>query len=337
VEVPRTLAFSGLCRKLTLLYGVGKDAPADCMPFTLLIARGAQAATLPDEVVCRSEVLEREKLNWETIEDQATWTKLTSHTEKYLLKIIPLPPTTVQSTTAVASSSSSATPAPATTPIPRHLLVQHVIPRKAPGPWPKFAPVPGTLPVIVYSGESEHEWEMLEEGEFEKMELEQLECKSEKPVANAKPAGKAATVVSKPNRTIPAELYAKLKGANLGANATPTPTTTVTFSVNKQMYTVNSPSPTLKLIEYLRYEIGITGSKIGCGEGGCGACTVVLSKTNAQTGLPVQFSTKACLHPVAALDGWSITTVEGLGNEHTGLHPIQQAMIDNWATQCGYW
>jgi isoquinoline 1-oxidoreductase len=79
------------------------------------------------------------------------------------------------------------------------------------------------------------------------------------------------------------------------------------------------------LLAYLRDELGLTGAKPSCGEGECGACTVLLD------GAPV-FS---CQTPLAAVAGRSITTIEGLADE-TGLHPIQQALIEERASQCGY-
>jgi aerobic-type carbon monoxide dehydrogenase small subunit (CoxS/CutS family) len=83
--------------------------------------------------------------------------------------------------------------------------------------------------------------------------------------------------------------------------------------------------PSRTLLSVLRDELDLTGAKYGCGEGQCGACTVLLD------GRPV----RACLTKVAAAAQKPITTIEGLESE-AGLHPLQQAFIDADAMQCGY-
>src|SRR5438067_1519647 len=79
------------------------------------------------------------------------------------------------------------------------------------------------------------------------------------------------------------------------------------------------------LLEVLREDLDLTGTKYGCGEGQCGACTVLVD------GQPV----RSCLQKLGALAGRSVTTIEGL--ESGGqLHPLQQAFLDAGAMQCGY-
>ena len=68
--------------------------------------------------------------------------------------------------------------------------------------------------------------------------------------------------------------------------------------------------------------MGLTGSKLGCGEGGCGACTVMLSKLMAN-GEVRHFAVNACLTPLCAVHGVAVTTVEGIGSTKTTLHPCQ--------------
>jgi len=80
-----------------------------------------------------------------------------------------------------------------------------------------------------------------------------------------------------------------------------------------------------KLLWVLREELDLTGAKYGCGEGFCGACTVLVD------GDPVH----SCLTAVAAVEGKSVTTIEGLAAGER-LHPLQQAFIDHGAFQCGY-
>ena len=72
---------------------------------------------------------------------------------------------------------------------------------------------------------------------------------------------------------------------------------------------------------------GLTGTKLGCGEGGCGACTVMLSK-KPQPGADVQhYAVNACLCPVYAAIGCHVITVEGIGNPRDGLHPVQVSAL----------
>ena len=84
--------------------------------------------------------------------------------------------------------------------------------------------------------------------------------------------------------------------------------------------------PTTPLLWVIRDYVGLTGTKFGCGIAQCGACTVHLN------GSPV----RSCVTPAQAAAGQEITTIEGLGSSENGLHPIQQAWIDEQVPQCGY-
>ena len=83
--------------------------------------------------------------------------------------------------------------------------------------------------------------------------------------------------------------------------------------------------PDRTLLYVLREELGLTGTKYGCGEGGCGACKVLLD------GLAV----RACQTPIGEAAGRSVTTIEGLASGDR-LHPVQQAFVDAGAFQCGF-
>lgn len=84
-------------------------------------------------------------------------------------------------------------------------------------------------------------------------------------------------------------------------------------------------SPDESLLNVLRDHLGLTGAKYGCGEGQCGACTVLVE------GLPV----RSCRLQVSAVTAKKITTIEGLVHGET-LHPVQQAFLEGEAFQCGY-
>ncbi len=79
------------------------------------------------------------------------------------------------------------------------------------------------------------------------------------------------------------------------------------------------------LLAVLRDTLGLTGCKIGCGEGACGTCTVLVNG----------HATRACITPVGSVAGQPIQTIEGLAEDGT-LHPLQQAFLDQQAFQCGY-
>jgi nicotinate dehydrogenase subunit A len=84
-------------------------------------------------------------------------------------------------------------------------------------------------------------------------------------------------------------------------------------------------NPQRNLLSYLRYDLQLTGTKYGCGEGLCGACTVLVD------GTPL----RSCLTTVGAVAGGQITTIEDLARDGK-LHAVQQAFVDESALQCGY-
>ena len=92
------------------------------------------------------------------------------------------------------------------------------------------------------------------------------------------------------------------------------------FPLNGRSRNVTAP-PMKRLLDVLRQECGLTGTKEGCGEGECGACTVLVD------GQPVN----SCLVPFAQVHGASVTTIEGLG----GGHPLQEAFVAEGGAQCG--
>ncbi len=99
---------------------------------------------------------------------------------------------------------------------------------------------------------------------------------------------------------------------------------TIHFKVNGSARQVTTDRRR-RLLDVLREDLGLTGSRFGCGEGQCGACTVLIDGK----------ASRSCITPVASVEGKSITTIEGLAAEGR-LHPVQQAFLDETAMQCGY-
>ncbi len=99
---------------------------------------------------------------------------------------------------------------------------------------------------------------------------------------------------------------------------------TVTFTVNGESRTVTTDSDR-PLLDVLREDLDLTGTKYGCGEGMCGVCTVLME------GDPIA----TCVTPVARADGKKITTIEGLADGDS-LHPVQKAFLEDGVVQCGY-
>ncbi|KAL7831548.1 hypothetical protein SRHO_G00310510 [Serrasalmus rhombeus] len=110
----------------------------------------------------------------------------------------------------------------------------------------------------------------------------------------------------------------------------------LTFYVNGKKVTVSDADPETNLLGFLRQSLRLTGSKYGCGGGGCGACTVMLSRYDPQTKHIHHFSVNACLMPVCQLHGAAVTTVEGIGSTKTRLHPVQERIAKAHGSQCGF-
>jgi carbon-monoxide dehydrogenase small subunit len=98
----------------------------------------------------------------------------------------------------------------------------------------------------------------------------------------------------------------------------------VTFTVNSKPRTL-AAFPMERLLDVLREQLSLTGTKEGCGEGECGACSVMIDDQIVNS----------CLVPVAQVQGCDIKTIEGIAPSETQLHAVQQAFIEHGGAQCG--
>ena len=104
-----------------------------------------------------------------------------------------------------------------------------------------------------------------------------------------------------------------------------TQTLPVTITVNGKVHK-REVDPRLLLSDFLRHEIGLTGTHVGCEHGVCGACTIVFDGESA----------RSCLMFAVQADGHNVTTVEGLAADKDHLHPLQQSFWEAHGLQCGY-
>ena len=109
---------------------------------------------------------------------------------------------------------------------------------------------------------------------------------------------------------------------------------TVRFRLDGVLHEVRNPDPTLTVLRYLRTTLGRTGTKEGCAEGDCGACTVVLGEQAGER--TIYRALNACILFLPMIDGKTLFTVESLSAAGAALHPVQQAMVDTNGSQCGF-
>ena len=99
----------------------------------------------------------------------------------------------------------------------------------------------------------------------------------------------------------------------------------VTVAVNDVTY-ARAVEPRLLLSDFLRHDLGLTGTHVGCEHGSCGACTILLDGQ----------AVRSCILFAVQVDGHELTTVEGLAADPEHLHPLQEAFREKHALQCGY-
>ena len=108
----------------------------------------------------------------------------------------------------------------------------------------------------------------------------------------------------------------------------------IRFLLNGELITIREIEPSRSVLHYLREERRLTGTKEGCAEGDCGACTVVIAELQGDD--LVMKAMNACIQFVPTLDGKALFTVEHLRQADGSLHPVQQAMVDHHGSQCGF-
>jgi len=110
----------------------------------------------------------------------------------------------------------------------------------------------------------------------------------------------------------------------------------IRFVLDDKVVEATDVSPTTTLLEYLRERLGRTGTKEGCAEGDCGACTVVLGELSTDGERIDYRAVNSCIRFIGTIDGQEVVTCESLSDEGAPLHPVQQAMVDRHASQCGF-
>ncbi|KAK7276559.1 hypothetical protein RIF29_17702 [Crotalaria pallida] len=119
----------------------------------------------------------------------------------------------------------------------------------------------------------------------------------------------------------------------------PIPATTPTclvFAVNGEKFELSKVDPSTTLLHFLRSQTPFKSVKLGCGEGGCGACVVLISKYDPVLDRVEDFTASSCLTLLCSIHGCSITTSDGIGNSKDGFHPIHERIAGFHASQCGF-
>ena len=111
---------------------------------------------------------------------------------------------------------------------------------------------------------------------------------------------------------------------------------TIRFVLNGEVVETQVVDPTRTVLQFLREDLRLTGTKEGCAEGDCGACTVVVAEVGRDGDGVALKTINSCIQFLPTIDGKELITVEGLRGDDGGLHPVQRAMVENHGSQCGF-
>jgi xanthine dehydrogenase small subunit len=131
------------------------------------------------------------------------------------------------------------------------------------------------------------------------------------------------------------DLSRQLRDSGQGGSDIDTPPNTIRFILDGERYELADVDPTRTVLQFLREDLGRTGTKEGCAEGDCGACTVVVAELTREGDDVTVRAINSCIQFLPTLDGKELITVESLAREDS-LHPVQQAMVDHHGSQCGF-
>ncbi|MGI9236293.1 MAG: xanthine dehydrogenase small subunit [Woeseiaceae bacterium] len=110
----------------------------------------------------------------------------------------------------------------------------------------------------------------------------------------------------------------------------------IRFVLDGELIELNDVNPTRTVLQFLREDLGRTGTKEGCAEGDCGACTVVVAELNRDGDDLSLNAINSCIQFLPTLDGKELITVESLSPPGSDLHPVQQALVNSHGSQCGF-
>ena len=112
---------------------------------------------------------------------------------------------------------------------------------------------------------------------------------------------------------------------------------TLRFVLDGAVVSLDEPPPTMTVLEYLREVAGRLGTKEGCAEGDCGACTVVIGELTTDRRSVCYRAVNSCIRFLPTLDGKELVTVESLQQPNgCAAHPVQQSLVDHHGSQCGF-
>ena len=118
--------------------------------------------------------------------------------------------------------------------------------------------------------------------------------------------------------------------------ASATPRQNIRFVLDGHVHEIANVDPTRTVLQYLREDLGRVGSKEGCAEGDCGACTVVIAEIDSSGKSLRKRAINSCIQFLPTLDGKELITVESLAATDGALHPVQSAMVECHGSQCGF-